>query len=266
MERRIFGLETEYGVTCTYRGQRRLSPDEVARYLFRRVVSWGRSSNVFLRNGARLYLDVGSHPEYATGECDSVTDLIAHDKAGERILEGLLVDAQKRLHDEGIFGDVYLFKNNTDSAGNSYGCHENYLVSRHGEFGRLAAVLIPFLVTRPPICGGGKVLLRAVGRGVVAGGVVMRARPLENPVRAIREVSHDVTGRRKIRLANNKEVSALEIQQEYLAKATEFVERRGGDQTAKRVVELWGRVLTAIENGDLDPVSREMGWGEKVRR
>ena len=60
MERRIFGLENEYGVTCTLRGQRRLSPDEVARYLFRRVVSWGRSSNVFLENGARLYLDVGN--------------------------------------------------------------------------------------------------------------------------------------------------------------------------------------------------------------
>ena len=54
MERRIFGIENEYGVTCTLRGQRRLSPDEVARYLFRRVVSWGRSSNVFLGNGARL--------------------------------------------------------------------------------------------------------------------------------------------------------------------------------------------------------------------
>ena len=90
MDRRIFGVETEYGVTCTFRGQRRLSPDEVARYLFRRVVSWGRSSNVFLRNGARLYLDVGSHPEYATPECDNLADLVAHDKAGERILEGLL--------------------------------------------------------------------------------------------------------------------------------------------------------------------------------
>ena len=76
MDRRIFGLENEYGVTCTFRGQRRLSPDEVARYLFRRVVSWGRSSNVFLENGARLYLDVGSHPEYATPECDSVTELV----------------------------------------------------------------------------------------------------------------------------------------------------------------------------------------------
>ena len=332
MERRIFGLETEYGVTCTYRGQRRLSPDEVARYLFRRVVSWGRSSNVFLRNGARLYLDVGSHPEYATPECDSVTDLVAHDRAGERILEGLLVDAEKRLHDEGIAGEIYLFKNNTDSAGNSYGCHENYLVSRHGEFGRLADVLIPFLVTRQLICGAGKVLqtprgavyclsqraehiwegvssattrsrpiintrdephadaeryrrlhvivgdsnmnevttLLKVGTAdivlrMIEAGVVMRDLTLENPIRAIREVSHDITGRRKVRLASGKEVSALEIQQEYLAKATEFVERRGGDQTAKRVVDLWGRVLRAVETGDLDPVAREIDWVTKLK-
>src|SRR4051794_10964326 len=100
MDRRIFGIENEYGVTCTFKGQRRLSPDEVARYLFRKVVSWGRSSNVFLRNGARLYLDVGSHPEYATPECDDVAELVAHDKAGERVLEGLLLDAEQRLHDE----------------------------------------------------------------------------------------------------------------------------------------------------------------------
>ena len=133
MQRRIFGIENEYGVTCTLRGQRRLSPDEVARYLFRRVVSWGRSSNVFLGNGARLYLDVGSHPEYATPECDSVSDLTAHDKAGERILEQLLTSAEERLSEEGIHGDIYLFKNNTDSAGNSYGCHENYCITRNDD-------------------------------------------------------------------------------------------------------------------------------------
>jgi hypothetical protein len=63
-----------------------------------------------------------------------VTDLVIHNKAGEPIA-----------------GDIYLFKNNTDSAGNSYGCHENYLVGGHGEFGRLADILIPFLVTRPSI-------------------------------------------------------------------------------------------------------------------
>ena len=85
--RRIVGIETEFGVNATFRDGPRLSPEEVARYLFRKVVAWGRSSNVFLSNGSRLYLDVGSHPEYATAECDSLSQLVAHDKAGERILE-----------------------------------------------------------------------------------------------------------------------------------------------------------------------------------
>ena len=163
MDRRIYGLENEYGVTCTLRGQRRLSPDEVARYLFRKVVSWGRSSNVFLENGARLYLDVGSHPEYATPECDSIHEVVVHDKAGERILEELLVGAEQRLRDEGIRGTIYLFKNNTDSAGNSYGCHENYLTSRSDDVEKYSEVLIPFLVTRQIFTGSGKVLQTARG-------------------------------------------------------------------------------------------------------
>src|SRR5207253_1625214 len=303
MERRIFGLGTEYGVTCTFRGQRRLSPDEVARYLFRRLVSWGRSSNVVLRNGARLYLDVGSHPEYATPECDAVTDLVVHDRAGERILEGLLVDAEKRLHDEGIAGEIYLFKNNTDSAGNSYGCHENYLVSRHGDFAKLADVLIPFLVTRQLICGAGKVLQTPRGAvysvsqraehiwegvssattrsrpiintrdephadaerfrrlHVIVGdsnmnesttmlkvgsadlvlrmiehGVTFRDLTLENPIRAIREISHDLTGTRSVRLAAGRTASALEIQREYYSRAVEFVGHAGEDDSAKQVL------------------------------
>jgi len=328
MDRRIFGLENEYGVTCTFRGQRRLSPDEVARYLFRRVVSWGRSSNVFLRNGARLYLDVGSHPEYATPECDSVRELIVHDKAGERILEGLLADAERRLHEEGIAGDVYLFKNNTDSAGNSYGCHENYLVGRHGEFSRLADVLIPFLVTRQLICGAGKVL--ATPRGAVycvsqraehiwegvssattrsrpiintrdephadaekyrrlhvivgdsnmsettmmlkvgatdlvlrmiEAGTTLRDMTLENPIRAIREVSHDMTGQKKVRLANGREMSALEIQEEYFTKARDFAEKRGLRTGAvDKILDLWERTLTAVSTGDLELISREIDW------
>jgi len=163
VQRRVFGIENEYGVTCTVRGHRRLSPDEVARYLFRRVVTWGRSSNVFLGNGARLYLDVGSHPEYATPECDSLYDLVVHDKAGERILEKLLTGAEERLGDEGVHGDIYLFKNNTDSAGNSYGCHENYCTSRNDDFGAYSEVLIPFLVSRQIYAGAGKVL--NTGRG-----------------------------------------------------------------------------------------------------
>jgi len=158
VKRRIFGLENEYGLTCTLNGQRRLSPDNVARYLFEKVIPGARNANVFLENGARLYLDTGFHPEYATPECDDVTELVIHDKAGERIVEDLLHQAEKRLREDGISGNILLFKNNTDSAGNSYGCHENYLVSRDVSFQRLAEALIPFFVTRQIVAGAGKVL------------------------------------------------------------------------------------------------------------
>ncbi|MDQ0855311.1 hypothetical protein QFZ79_003422 [Arthrobacter sp. V4I6] len=158
MDKRIFGIETEFGISYSSPESRPLAPEEVARYLFRKVVSWGRSSNVFLTNGSRLYLDVGSHPEYATAECDDLAQLIAHDRAGELILDDLVDEAQERLAAEGFNGTVYLFKNNTDSAGNSYGSHENYLIPRRGEFSRLAEILIPFLVTRQLIAGAGKIL------------------------------------------------------------------------------------------------------------
>src|SRR6266852_4332485 len=158
MKRRIFGLENEYGLTCTLNGQRRLSPDNVARYLFEKVIPGARNANVFLENGARLYLDTGFHPEYATPECDDVAELVSHDKAGERIVEDLRHQAEKRLREDGLSGTILLFKNNTDSAGNSYGCHENYLVSRDVSFQRLAEALIPFFVTRQIVAGAGKVL------------------------------------------------------------------------------------------------------------
>ena len=161
MKRRIFGLENEYGLTCTLNGQRRLSPDNVARYLFEKVIPGARNANVFLENGARLYLDTGFHPEYATPECDDVMDLVVYDKAGERIVEDLLHQAEKRLREDGISGNILLFKNNTDSAGNSYGCHENYLTSRRDEFGHYAEVLIPFFVSRQIYAGAGKVLQTA---------------------------------------------------------------------------------------------------------
>ena len=327
MERRIFGLENEYGVTCTLRGQRRLSPDEVARYLFRRVVSWGRSSNVFLANGARLYLDVGSHPEYATPECDSILDLVTHDKAGERILEQLLVSAEARLREEGIRGVIYLFKNNTDSAGNSYGCHENYLTSRRDDFAHYAEVLIPFFVSRQIYAGAGKVLQTARGAmyciaqraehiwegvssattrsrpiintrdephadaeryrrlHVIVGdsnmseyatflkvgatsillrmledpSFVLRDMTLENPIRAIREISHDLTCRRNIRLANGREASALDIQTEYLERAKRYAETRGLSPLEEKALAMWEYCLTGLES-DPFKLDREVDW------
>jgi proteasome accessory factor A len=332
VERRIFGLENEYGVTCTLRGQRRLSPDEVARYLFRRVVSWGRSSNVFLANGARLYLDVGSHPEYATPECDSIYDLVVHDKAGERILEQLLASAEQRLREEGIRGVIYLFKNNTDSAGNSYGCHENYLTSRRDDFGHYAEVLIPFFVSRQIFAGAGKVLQTARGAmycvsqraehiwegvssattrsrpiintrdephadaerfrrlHVIVGdsnmseyatflkvgttsillrmledpSCVLRDMTLENPIRAIREISHDMTCTRRVRLANGREASALDIQSEYLGRAMRYADAKGFSPLEMQALKMWEHCLTQIQE---DPLSldRECDWVIKHR-
>jgi len=329
VQRRIFGIENEYGVTCVLRGQRRLSPDEVARYLFRRVVSWGRSSNVFLENGARLYLDVGSHPEYATPECDSLQSVVAHDKAGERILEGLVESAEERLEEEGIRGQIYLFKNNTDSAGNSYGCHENYLVSRHGEFQKTVDTLIPFFVTRQIFSGAGKLLQTAKGPmysiaqraehiwegvssattrsrpiintrdephadaekyrrlHVIAGdsnmseyvnyvkigttvallqmiedNVVFRDVSLENPIRAIREISHDITCRRRVRLRNGRELSALDIQWEYLDRTLRYARTTGFPAEVQKAIEMWEYLLTSLEKDPLT-LNREVDWVTK---
>ena len=327
MDKRIFGIETEYGVTCTLRGQRRLSPDEVARYLFRRVVSWGRSSNVFLENGARLYLDVGSHPEYATPECDSIYDCVVHDKAGERKLEELLIGAEQRLRDEGIRGTIYLFKNNVDSAGNSYGCHENYLTRRTADPDSYQQHLIPFLISRQIFTGAGQVLQTARGpifsitqraehiwesmssattrsrpiintrdephadaekyrrlhvivgdsnmseyttflklgstacmlRMIEAEDFDLRDLSLENPVRAIRDFSHDITCRKKVRLESGRELSALDIQRVYLDRALKFADSHGFSSTEMRALEMWEHCVTTIENDPLK-LGTEIDW------
>lgn len=153
--RRIMGLETEFGLHFDAPHSRSVTPEEVAGHLFHSVVEWGRSSNVFLTNGSRLYIDVGAHPEYATAECDSVTQLIAYDKAGERIVHDLVARGEARLAAAGLEGTVYLYKNNTDSAGNSYGCHENYLVRRRADFKAFASLLLPFFVSRQVVTGSG---------------------------------------------------------------------------------------------------------------
>lgn len=328
--RRIYGIETEFGVTCTFEGQRRLTPDEVARYLFKRVVAWGRSSNVFLTNGSRLYLDVGSHPEYATAECDDLHQLVVHDRAGERIVEDLIGDAQDRLAEEGIQGEIYLFKNNTDSSGNSYGCHENYLIKRRADYLSQIEALLPFLISRQLISGAGKVL--ETPRGTIyslsqradhmwegVSSATTRSRPiintrdephadsesyrrlhvivgdsnmsemttmlkvasmefvlrmletgflkrdftLDNPIRAIRDVSHDLTGQGQITLASGQNLTALELQSEYLNLAKEFSKDYDLTELQKTALELWERTLTAIQSGNHSLIDKEIDWAIK---
>ncbi len=330
MKRRIFGMECEYGVA--WDGTHRQSPDEIARQIFRGVVHVARSSNVFTKNGARLYLDVGSHPEYATPECDSVRQLVTYDRAGEKMLLDLAEKAEKRISEDGSNeGSIYLFKNNTDSAGNSYGCHENYLISRDVEFGEYVNILIPFLVTRQIFAGAGKIMRTSQGakfclsqraehiwEGVSS--ATTRSRPIintrdephadaekyrrlhiivgdsnmseysnflkvgtcalllrlieeadfslkptmENPIRSIRDISEDIECRRKVRLNNGKELSALEIQQMYLETAQKFSARLDLTEEEKQTLIYWQDSLSMIEN---DPLSlyRKCDWAAKYR-
>ncbi|MDO4917641.1 MAG: Pup--protein ligase [Rothia sp. (in: high G+C Gram-positive bacteria)] len=156
MKKRIFGIETEFGISYVPKNLGPLGPEEAARILFKPVVESWRSTNVFLPNGSRLYLDVGSHPEYATAESATLRDLIAQDKAGELLFADLMNQAQDYIEEDGKEGTFYLFKNNVDSAGNSFGSHENYMLERKVEFSKLVKSLIPFLITRQILVGAGK--------------------------------------------------------------------------------------------------------------
>ena len=118
----------------------------------RRIPLKELKSDLIINNGARLYND-HTHPEYSTPECGSLFDLLEQDRAGERIL---LQCARQRTATRGA-GVVRLYKNNTDFEGHSYGCHENYLISRALPFQGVIDGLLPFLVTRQIFAGAGKV-------------------------------------------------------------------------------------------------------------
>jgi proteasome accessory factor A len=327
VDTRILGLRNAYSVFVSAAGPRQLSPEEAGRRLFGPVASGGLAAGVVLRNGGRLHLDAASRPEYATPDCGSLPDLVVHDKAGERILEGLAEDAGQRLAGEGDAGDVSVLKIGADPAGSSYGCQEIYLVARRREFGRLADALIAFLVTRQLICGAGAVtqtprgamycLSRQVARtgtglssaaarprpligtrdeprAAAAGlwrlrvnvsdpsmsetttllkagatdlvlrmaetGTALPELPLDRPVQAIGEAGQDITGRSLLRLADGRQVSAIDIQREYLARAKDFTSSRGADAVSTRVLGLWERALDAIEAGNLGAIAREIDW------
>ncbi|TLP98872.1 Pup--protein ligase [Nesterenkonia salmonea] len=335
MDRRVFGVESEFGLTHRPETGRGLPPDELARYLFRPVVEFGRSSNIFIPNGSRLYLDVGSHPEYATAECDDLIDLIAADRAGERVMHDLALAAEERIHRDGFTGQVYVLKNNVDSAGNSYGSHENYLIPRTTHFRRLSGILLPFLVTRQIIAGAGRVVpadessqahfafsQRADHMWEGISSATTRSRPiintrdephadaashrrlhvivgdsnmstttsllrygstdlvlrmieagvpiddfeLENPIAAIRQISHDITGGARVRTRAGDEFTAVQIQRGILQRVSRFVSERGAHhEHVDRVLQLWERALEAVESGDHSLIDQDIDWAIKKR-
>ena len=153
---RIFGVETEYGVAVTG-AERPVDAGQVAMTMFQPIVSRSRSTNTYLTNGSRLYLDVCSHPEYATAEARDPREALAQDLAGEHVMRNLALKAQRKLRESyGAHATIHVFKNNVDSAGHAFGCHENYLVRRFVPLETIEHQLLPFLITRQLYTGAGR--------------------------------------------------------------------------------------------------------------
>ena len=331
MQKRIYGIETEYGIIFTPEGRKTLPVEKAIRFLFEKLITTEHFLNVFLENGARFYQDTGCHPEYATPECSSPRQVAMYDRAGERILEDLQNYAEEKIREERIPGKLSIFKNNTDFVGNSYGCHENYLVDRDVDFYYLAEQLIPFLVTRQIFTGAGKVfqtqdgvhycvsqraqhiyqkisgtttndrsiintrdephadrekyrrLHVIVGDSNMSGytnflkvatcsivlqmiedNFINKDFTLRNPVKAIKDITYDVTCKRKLRLDNGRECSPIDIQREYCEMAQKYCEQYPVDDEHKDAVTKWQYVLDCLAD-DPRKLDRQVDWVIKRR-
>lgn len=328
MPPRIFGLENEYGLIFSPNGRVYLPMEKILGYIFEGLIPNSWPSNAFLCNGARFYQDTGCHPEYSTPECDRLDDLVVHDKAGERLLEACLPMAEKRLREEGLVGEIYIFKNNTDSMGNTYGCHENYLMRRDLDFWKVTEQLIPFFVTRQIFAGAGKVL-KVSGRthyflsqraqhihektsssttssrsiintrdephadaekyrrlhiivgdsnmselttylkvgttalvlSMIEEGFTVKGLELEDPVKAIRDISRDPQLKKRVRLEDGREYTALEIQMAYWERSQAYLAAMGADadETTRDLVEYWGYVLQTLATNPAK-LALELDW------
>ena len=109
--------------------------------------------NTVLTNGARYYVD-HAHPEFSSPECADALEALTYDRAGEAIVIRSMEAADAASHDG---SRLVVYKNNSDGKGNSYGCHENYLMDRETPFSRVVAGITPHFVTRQLFCGAGKV-------------------------------------------------------------------------------------------------------------
>ncbi len=280
--------------------------------------------NKTLTNGARYYVD-HAHPEYSCPEVTNPRDLVVHERAGERIVE-LSRRATRALLPEGM--ELLLHKNNSDRKGNSYGCHENYLMDRRTSFKQIVEQLMPFFVSRQIYSGAGKVgsenranpcdyqlaqrsdffetevaldtmvkrpiintrdephadrekyrrLHVIVGdsnmseytiwlrQGVTAlvlamieDGAASRDLSLRDPVRAIREVSHDTALGLELELISGRKLSALQVQREYLEMALRYAADRLLPDWTPAILEHWGQVLDALARDPYELADR-LDW------
>jgi proteasome accessory factor A len=280
--------------------------------------------NKTLINGARYYVD-HAHPEYSCPEVTNARDLVIYEKAGERIVEMSRREANSLLPEGAV---MLIHKNNSDRKGNSYGCHENYLMDRRTSFKRIVEHLLPFFATRQIYCGAGKVgsenrgepcryqisqradffetdvaldtmvkrpiintrdephadrekyrrLHVIVGdsnmneytiylrNGVTAlilsmieDGAIDEDLSLQNSVRAIRDISHDSTLKKTVRLDNGRNLTAIEIQEKFLEMALTYAARNSLDEVTKDVLDQWQFVMTKLKSEPME-LHREVDW------
>jgi proteasome accessory factor A len=283
--------------------------------------------NKTLVNGARYYVD-HAHPEYSCPEVTNPRELVIHERAGERIVEISRREANALLP-EGT--QMLIYKNNSDRKGNSYGCHENYLMDRRTSFKQIVEHLMPFFVSRQVYTGAGKVgtenrahpcdyqlsqrsdffetevaldtmvkrpiintrdephadrekyrrlhvivgdsnmaeptiYLRngatAIVLAMIEDGAIDRDFTLRDPVRAIKEVSHDPTCRQTVELSSGRRLTSVQLQREYLELALRYDARSLGAWTAD-VLGRWGRVLDALEREPRD-LADSIDWVAKL--
>ena len=338
MKRRVIGIETEYGLTCATRSGARAThdADAAAHLLFEPFAQGGRAPNLYLRNGGRLYLDVGAHPEYATAECDTLLDLLAQHRCGDELLNQLNDAASSLLSQLPDPEEIYLFRNNVDSAGNSFGCHENYLLHRRRDFRQVADGLVAFFVTRLILVGAGhlrrqgtqlsycfsqraeqmweavssattrtrpiintrdepladagqyrrlhvisgdtnvceattflKVGMTALVLDAVEEGMDLKDLELADPMMAIRQINHDLSGQIKIAMVNGPDLSAVEIQERILQRVIDVlkIERTSDslEPTTHAIIDLWQRGIHALRSQDWSGIDHELDFAIKYR-
>ena len=295
--------------------------------------------NTVLTNGARYYVD-HAHPEVSTPECRNALEAVLFDRAGEEIVRRSMQVANEGLPSE---SEIVLYKNNSDGKGNSYGCHENYLISRQTPFTQIAKQITTHFVSRQIFCGAGKVgaehrgltgknsnpnLFQISQRAdffeeeiglettlkrpivntrdephcdpakyrrlhVIAGDANMSevatflkvgttsivlamieddAFPahlvIKDPVRAVRQVSHDPTLKAVIEMIDGRQLTAAQIQMEIIEAATNYASRFGLDsvdaQIGNDVLQRWRNVVTSLQSDPLT-VANIVDWVAKQR-
>jgi proteasome accessory factor A len=294
-------------------------------------------ANTVLTNGARFYVD-HAHPEYSTPECLTPLECLVHDKAGEEVLRRAMTAAALRIPDQPA---PIVYKNNSDGKGNSYGCHENYMMDRAVPFAKVIEGVVPHFVSRTIFTGSGKVgvetpaldadtvqfqisqraeffeeivglettlkrpivntrdephadpsrfrrlhvivgdanlseiatLLKVGTTAIVLAMIEDDAGPTRNlalsdPVRALHQVSADLSLARPLSLTDGSTATALEMQWELFGAARKYAEEHGlgalGDtgQVGALVLEHWEAVLGGLES-DPAALADTLDWVAK---